>query len=436
MKKILSAALATGVALVAASPAFATETRINSLSAQGATFGEGLVFNEKSITIRDSANILFLPQFLPTYKNSVDVDATNAAQYGTMNIRYALSDDAVLTLFGRKSPWAPVNRLKSINGADPAAAAGFGTHDPLDPTNHQFGIGFGMKAGEAMRLGTTLSIGGARNDSGALNPINLNSNTLVDFNAGLGFDLNETNSLDFGLNLRFGSFTNIETNIDRYQPDGLIGFGLIAKGEFQVHQIAKLVPYFRFGYDGRGLRHVARGDEPGLGNEAKAAHLKNVQLNIGTDLAISPVEGVLIQPGIGLAFRSSTLDGNNLAGPQGSGISERNIENSNQVLPFYGFAAEAKAFEWMVLRLGARQTVILTNNSNTLPAAAPGAPQNSNESHTSTVTNVVTTGMGIKLMGWQLDLNVNPAFFNNGINAVSGNVTSPFAVDFALGYDW
>lgn len=446
MKKVLSAALTTALGLAATSPAFATETRINGLSASS-TFDSNGIFNEKSITIRDSANILFLPQYLPTYKNSVDVDATQGATYGGMNVRYALSDDAVLMLFGRRSKWAPVTGLKSINGSDAAAAAGFGAHAGLEPTNHQFGVGFGMKAGESLRLGTTLSIGGARNDGGGATevaPISQNSNTLVDFNAGLGLDLNETNSLDFGLNVRFGDFTNVETrqvSQSSYVPDGLFGIGIIGKGEFQVHQIAKLVPYFRFGYDSRGVSHFGRSDDPcppqgGTCDTPKVGHLKSPTLNLGTDLAISPVEGVLIQPGLGLAYRGTSLSGNSAAATPAGSPSERDIEITRQWMPWYGFAAEAKAFEWLVLRLGARQTIVRKDQDNTEPAGPPNTPQKSNETHTSNVTNTVSTGMGIKLMGWQLDLNVNPQFFNNGLYAATGNATSPFALDFALGYDW
>lgn len=442
MKKVLSAALVTALGLVAVSPAFATQSRINSLSAGGATFGDLTatpVFNEKFVTIRDSGNILFLPQYLPTYKNTVDVDASVGATYGTMNVRYALSEDAVLTLFGKKSAWLPVTKMTSINGGavppvgpgDPATAAGYpaSARTSGDPTNHQFGVGFGMKAGETMRLGAMLSIGGVRNDG----DINKNdSNTLVDFNGGVGFDVG-LHSLDFALNVKFGSFVNREANQDRYVPDGLFGIGLLAKGEFQVADTAKIVPYFRFGYDGRGVVHIARTDEQGSGNEQKRGHLRATQINLGSDLQIHPQrnQDVLIQPSIGIAIRTSGLDGNDQPGPQGSNIVERNMESSSQYMPFYGFAAEAKAFDWMVLRLGARQTVQVTNNDNTAPAPAP-----STETHVSTVINTITTGVGIKLSEWRLDLNVNPTFYNNGVYAVTGNTTAPFAVDFALGYEW
>ena len=425
-----------GASLLAAAPALATETRINSLSAGGSTFGgSGAIFNEKSVTIQDSSNINSLPQYLPKYKNSVDTDATQGAKYGSMSVRYALSDEAVLLLYGKSSAWAPVATSKSIGGSDAATAAGYSPSGQgiKDPTNHQFGVGFGMKAGENLRFGARLDIGGSRND---LDTNKLDSNTLIDFNAGVGFDLNETNNLDFGLNIRVGSFVNQDNNsgsaLDRYVGDGLFGVGLLAKGEFQVHQIAKLVPYFRFGYDARGVAHFARSDEQGSGNEQKRGHLTDTQINLGADLAISPVEGVLIQPGVGLAFRSTSLAGNDQPGPQGSNISEHDLEKARQMLPFYGFAAEAKAFDWMVLRLAARQTIIKTDTDN---VAQQG--KQTTEFHASDVTNVVSTGVGLKLMGWKLDLNVAPAFFNNGIYAVSGGTgTTPFAIDWALGYDW
>ena len=48
----------------------------------------------------------------------------------------------------------------------------------------------------------------------------------------------------------------------------------------------------------------------------------------------------------------------------------------------------------------------------------------------------MSTGLGIKLLGWDLDINMNPAFFNNGIAAVTGNATAGWGIDWALTYDW
>ena len=94
MKHLRIPLLAAIIGTLIATPAFATQTRINSLSG-----------GEKSITVRDQANIWALPQFLPTYGNQVDVDGTVGAKYGTMSVRYSLTDDAVLLLYGASSPW-------------------------------------------------------------------------------------------------------------------------------------------------------------------------------------------------------------------------------------------------------------------------------------------------------------------------------------------
>lgn len=438
MKKLLTAALTTAVGVAFAGSALATETRINSLSAAG---GLGGAFNEKSITIHDSSNVNTFPQYMVQYKNSVDVDNTAGTSYGSMNIRYALTDDPsppVLMLFGKRSPWQSVVNQKTIGGLTPSSiAGGIPGYDGAvaDPTNQQFGIGFGMKVGEAVRLGATLSLGGNRHDKTGTMTNTGNqyddeeSNTWVDFNAGVGFDINEVNSLDFGLDIMAGSFTNSDNNnLIRFASNGLFGIAFTAKGEFMVSQISKLVPFLRVNYDSRSIVHEARSDESGLGNEAKQGTVNNTWLIFGTDLAIAPpnMEGVLIQPGVGFLYHGSTGNGTPTAG----GTSTDVQENSNNLMPWYGFAAEAKAFEWLFLRLGARQVISRTNINNTATTPA------NNENHFSTVTNTVSTGFGIKLMGWDLDLNINPAFFNNGIQAVSGNATPGWAVDWALGYNW
>ncbi len=426
MKNLLKMAVVAALSLAAVS-ASATDSRINSLSAgtvdmtNAANGAAGLSFNEKALTIRDTANIYAFPQYLPTYKNSVDADAVQGASYGTMNIRYALSDDAVLLLYGKRSAWKPVTNINSVAGASVPGVSGYSP--TLDPTNHQFGIGFGMKAGETVKIGAHASIGG--HNASTNQPKN---NTLFDLTAGLGLELSETNSLDFGLNLGFGSFNDFNDSGQAvYQPNGIFNFGLNFKGEFQVHQIAKIVPYAAFRLDSRNVSH---GPDANPGdNETQQGNLSITALQVGSDLAIQPVEGVLIQPGIGLGFATSSLNGTNASTPVGAPTQINTVDNSsNRIIPYYGFAAEAKAFDWMKLRLGARQQIVTTNIGNTLT-------QGSNEKHLSTVVNTVTTGMGFNLMGWDLDVNVNPSYFNNGVFAATGTATA-WGVDWALLYRW
>ena len=92
MKNWTTSAAALGLGALLASPAMASETRINSLSAGGATFGDlttsgNPVFNEKLVTVQDNANLLYLPQYFVKYKNSVQVDNTSGPTYGTMNVQ-------------------------------------------------------------------------------------------------------------------------------------------------------------------------------------------------------------------------------------------------------------------------------------------------------------------------------------------------------------
>jgi len=422
-RTFLIAAAAVALGLLLASTAFATGSRINGLSG-----------GEKNITIRDQANIDALPQMLVFHGNQVDVDEVVGAAYGGMNIRYKLTDEAVLWLFGKKSPWLPVVKATTLGGNDSGLLAGLDPtgavppptpaippSNPIkDPTNHQFGIGFATKLGEGLRLGSYLSIGGHRNDADGNNQY---SNTLIDFAIGFGLDISETNNIDFGLNLKFGSFVNFQGGTDRYVGDGLMNIGLVAKGEFQVHQIAKLVPYVTFNYDGRAVSHTVRTDSPQ--HEALKGNTSQVAFALGADLAIAPAEGVLVQPGLGLLILNSAADGNKV--PNGPITSQEAI---TALAPYYGFAAEAAAFDWLDFRVGARQTIVKTDVSNTLPT-----PQ-SNEKHTSTVLNTVTTGVGVKLRSWTIDVNMNPAWFNNGPHVATGNATGGWGIDFAAKYEW
>ncbi len=415
---VRAAAVVVATATVAA-PAFATDSRINALSGGNLALTPTMGFNEKTITIDDTANIYLMPQFLPAHKNSVDSDATSGAAYGTMNVRYALSDDAVLLIYGKRSPWANFVKMQSIGGKNAADTAGYGTSQ--DPTNHLVGLGFGIKAGESLRLGAHMSLGGHKAEGDGSNQ---NNNSVFDFGAGVGFDLNETNSLDFGIGLRSGSFNQSANSIVTYESQGLLGFNLVGRGKFQVHQIAKIVPFLAINYDGRAVQATAQNSPQGA--PPKFGRNVNLAFNLGTDLAIQPVDGVIVQPGLGFGIVQSSVNGNN------DNQTNWDQEVSNRNIFHYGFAAEAKAFDWMVLRLGARQTVAQDNFN----ATTRNNVSVTGEQHVSKVINKVTTGMGFKLMGWELDVNVDPTYYNNGIFAATGNATGGWGVDWALLYRW
>ena len=422
-----AAAAAVAVAAVAA-PALATDSRINALSGGSVALTPTMGFNEKSITIDDTANIYLMPQFLPAHKNSVDSDATNGGSYGTMNVRYALSDDAVLLIYGKRSSWLPVANVQSIGGSTALKASGMG-QTAVDPTNHLLGMGFGIKAGESLRLGAHMSLGGNKKEGDNSNQDN---NSIFDFAAGVGFDLNETNSLDFGIGFRSGSFAKNTLTDGKvlYESKGMFGLNLVGRGKFQVHQIARIVPFLSLGYDARAVQEGPQVTPPQ--NVAFYGQTVNLAFNLGTDLAIQPVDGVLIQPGIGFGVVQSNVNGNTDRAPNWD------QENSSRRLFHYGFAAEAKAFEWMVLRLGARQTVVQDDFAATTkqPPGGGQAGPVTGESHASKVVNKVTTGMGFKLMGWEMDVNVDPTYYNNGIFAATGNPTGSWGVDWALLYRW
>lgn len=416
--RTVSAMAAAGSLL--AMPAMATDSRINALSGGNLELTPTMGFNEKAITIDDTANIYHMPQFLPLYKNSVDSDATNGAKYGTMNVRYALSDEAVLLIYGKRSTWEPVVKSQSIGKLDAVKVGGF-SDVAKDPTNHLVGLGFGMKAGESLRFGAHLSLAGNKAEGdGSFQ----NNNSLFTLGAGIGFDLNETNSLDFGIGLKSGSFTQTNDSKAVYESQGLIGFNLVGRGKFQVHQIARIVPFLAVGYDGRAVQQGAPFVPQGAA--AKFGRVINLAFNFGADLAIQPVTGVLIQPGFGVGVVQSGVNGND------DNQTSWDQETSNRNIFHYGFAAEAKAFDWMVLRLGARQTVFQDN----FGAVTKRDTKVSGEKHQSDVINKVTTGMGFNLMGWMLDVNVDPNYYNNGLFAATGNATSGWGVDWALHYAW
>lgn len=414
MKRILSAAATLALASLVATPALATQTRINSLAG-----------GHYQYTIRDSANTYVMPQFLAAEanKNSVDVDnVAGGGPYGIMNIRYALTDSATLWLYGRQAGQDAVTTNQGLFGNSAASSSGFGA--PVEPSNHQYGLGFGTNLGETSRLGVALDISARRAD-GAKGQTE-DSTYKVGILAGMSFDIGAANSIDFALNLGFGSFTDLKPfgagSQEQYTPNGIFDFGLLFKGEFQMLDSAWLVPYLDLDYMGAAVAHTS--SAPGAADGGIFGDSSLFTLALGADLSIRPTEGITVQPGVGVMVMTSSVSGTN-TGVQGSTATF----DGNQIAPYYGFAAEAAAFDWMVLRLGARQTVTMTNQNNTLSAP------NTNEADNSTVVNTLNTGMGFALRGWTLDVNVNPQFFNNGVFAVTGT-GGAYGLDFALGYKW
>ena len=425
-RNFLMAAAAAAMTVLLTSSAFATETRINSLSG-----------SEKQFTIKDQSNSYLLPQMLVFFGNQVDVDNTHGADYGTMNVRYKLTDEAVLLVYGKRPKGQPLATRGALfpaaaGGANSAASVSGYASGAIENTSQQFGAGFATLVGDGLRLGATLEIGGRRADGPA--GTTENNNTYFGVNLGLGIEINETNNLDFGLSFDFGTFTDIQTvpggaPLEYFIASGIYNIGLLAKGSFQVHQIANLVPYAQLKYSGVGITHAPTAAVGGALDPTSGitGNLSRTYIRLGADLAITPVEGVLIQPGVGLGITTAVVSGTST----GAANTNATIEDSSLLQPYYGFAAEAAAFDWLDFRLGARQTVERRARNNTQPTNAP-----SNEATVTETATTVTTGIGVKLRSWTIDVNMNPAWFNNGPFLVTGNATPGWGLDFAARYEW
>jgi len=401
MNRKITAALAALAVTVTGGAAFATQTRTNSL-------GGG----EKEFTVRDEANVGHLPQLLVDHGNKVFTDASVGGSYGTMHINYKLSDTSVIQLYGAsglKNSFGIPGKA-ALSGKGTGTLTGVSVQDTgvgyspaglADPTNHELGIGFATKFGAAARFGGNLNFYGNTKQG---DDNNKNNNSFYRLGLGIGFDLSEKNSLDFGLGVGFGFIQQMDGTDEKYNHDGTLTFDLLGKGEFEVHTIAKIVPFLAIGYRNWGVKNIKSGEGTDKGSVSR------ISVALGSDLAITPSEGILIQPGVGLMYLTSSA----------TGPDSTKVEDSNAIIfPYYGFAAEGKVFDWLVLRLGAKQIVSKISTNKT---------DKQTQAQQSMVDYILTTGFGIKAGSWTIDLNVNPLWFNNGPYLISGAGTGTPAV--------
>ncbi len=456
------AALAACLGLVlSASPALATQARIDSMGG-----------SSRYITVEDETNIFFFPSLLVRYGNLALVDNLNGNSLVIpgLNTRfgfhYMMGEETVLAIYGGRvnatgrpgtdfrsrflaseNPFIGGSSLGVGFTASQAGGAGGGTtegmaaqvptaaSDAIGNTDLKMGLIFATKFGPTTRFGAMLNIMG--DDADVEQPSNTNQTDqgalLIDAAVGLGLDL-VGSELELTLGFQYGTVDDYRdavvaatgqfNDLVQHWSGEHMGVRLGGRWVIEMTERQRLVPYATLNYGTQDVRH----NNLPIGVQQNGSW-NAVDFQVGADLRMELFDDVFVVPGLGIRYAQHTLEG---AG---------NVDDDVDRLvsfPFYGMGIDVKVWEWMDFRFGANQFVnFLRHSSTTSPQ--PGISI-TNEDRASEVLTTVHTGLGfhfpIAESVLSLDINVNPTFWLNGPDFITGNATNPFGLNAAVKYDW
>ncbi|MGM0577231.1 MAG: hypothetical protein ACQEXJ_16010 [Myxococcota bacterium] len=438
--------------------AHATQARIDSM-------GGG----QKEITVEDEINTFFFPSLLVRHGNMTYIDNLNEGFGGTrFGFHYSLTEDMVLGVYGGRinattrpsgdgynpagntlngdSALAPGGQASQAQNAQGGpSGASLHTGEALNNVDYKIGFLYALRLGATARLGFMLNIlgddadveqpDGAKLDQGAF---------LIDFGTSIGFDL-AASELEIGLGLEIGGLDDqrdVADNpktpqtvdqtelLEHWSVDSHIGFRLNSRWIFDFFDQSRLATYARLEYATQEVTYNAL--QPG---GVQSGDWNAFDFKLGADLIFEPFQDVFVVPGLGLRYAQQSLEGSMNVG-QGVGTHVDRDADRLVSFPFYGVGVDAKVLDWLDFRFGASQSVDFERNSTTTTQGV------TTEARHSDVRTEFTTGLGFNIPVAEstltLDLNVNPMFWVNGPDFVTGgaNNTDDFGINGAIKYDW
>ena len=107
-------------------------------------------------------------------------------------------------------------------------------------------------------------------------------------------------------------------------------------------------------------------------------------------------------------------------------------DNSQIWLPNFTFAVETNLLEWATVRAGVKNAHVLSSSTKTTTGS-----ETTEESDNGTSMHSLMFGLGLKYGGFNLDIDLAPAFFVNPVNYITGNnVNNSLASKATITYAW
>lgn len=221
-----------------------------------------------------------------------------------------------------------------------------------------------------------------------------------------GMDVNAA----FGMNMGFGelgvgfNMSSSDNDNDNDDDDpSLMSIGANLRREQALWEFSHLLASFN-------LISASMGDAEATNIGLSLNLFRHWDINTDTDLLFA----------IGFGFSSLT---------ENSGLPDaKDVKTMNITLPSYTFGVETNLLDWATVRAG-------VNNDHTL--------RNSVDNGSTTSSSMgdgdfaLAFGLGLEYGGFTLDIDLNPGFFTNPVNHITGNnLLSPLASQATITYSW
>ena len=240
------------------------------------------------------------------------------------------------------------------------------------------------------------------------NPFSMALNAMIGLDHSLG---------EIGLGINFSSSDN-DNGINN-DDLGLFNIGANFRREQSLWVFSHLLASANFG-SGK-MEEIITSDEndPDPWSDTIAIDFSTLSLetNLFRHWEIASETDLMFAVGLGFAF--------NGFGPDSVKITETSI-----IIPNYILAVETNVREWATLRAGINNAHILSQSMK-----MEGSNQDLNSMGASETNYSV--GLGLEYEGFKLDLDLNPGFFINPVNYITGNnLMDPLATKATITYSF
>lgn len=375
MKKLFSLIV---VALLVASTAFATGTRVGTMGG-----------NDQ--IIKDRTNIGMYPQLVTAYPNMMYGEINGGGALNTVGGHYAL----------------PMGTLGLVFTADPIG----NTFSPVTPIPQKLGLLYGYDMGD-MVIGLGLSMYGESYKAEITKPAEDKTETGA---SGLGINvgLSMMKALDVGIHFNMFSWVNNAADGKVInEGSGNSDFGLDGRYAIEMSPTYKLIPYVSFALVGEGWKGGPAGAD---GDELKTSTM-DLDIGIGNNMHFADNK-VMAVANAGIAMNNTTTDWTPKVGTATTG------KENHSMLPYFTIGLEGEMYSWLDIRMGAQK---MWHGKST-------EDNDGNKESWGDVMDGYFVGAGFHFGGLDIDAQVNPNFLLSGPNFISGGVND-LATQLTLTY--
>ncbi|MBR57819.1 MAG: hypothetical protein CMH54_07145 [Myxococcales bacterium] len=386
--------------------------------------------DSKFLTVEDETDVLLFPSTLIDHGNLGLMNrfsSTSGVAQGEFGFHYTLNPNIVIAMYGGNLQSFRYGGLGIAEKAPIQDVAAEGSFDSeLHEQANFFGaFGLGYRLGD-LKLGTMIRIFRERTtvdyglSKSAWGPMSLK------LDLGGSLQLGSV-VLDTALGFQMGFLTSEPQGEADLEGTGHTGIDFRARAFIPAAPGVTLIPYSAIYYVSESLSVLNPTDGP----VERKYEGYFFSADVGADLKIEPVRDVFVYPGFGLRYQTNIVHEQIVD-------NVTSTTNTSIALPYFSMAIDARVMKWLDWRLGAVQLNLINKTStdgivfDTQQASFASA----NTGQSNTVSEIrFTTGFGINMGDWTVDVNIDPSFFTDGPYVMTGQRT-PWALDASLRYVW